>query len=158
MTTEFIPQTRNEQHNLRLFRALRQVAARLQLKGYTTDIDFWFNHRSDRDSGIYVQARVRYISPDLDLDDYANWESVNLSYALTDPGFSADEFAASFEGFITSVIEPIPPASEAAIGNIMKLVEKLQVQAEAAGLPPLILNPIAAMAETLRTNIITYKG
>lgn len=158
MTTEFIPQTRNEQHNLRLFRVLHQVAARLQSKGYTTDIDFWFNYRSDRDSSVYLQARVRYISPDLDLDDYANWESVSLSYALTDPGFSADEFAASYESFITSTIEPIPPASEAAIGNIMRMVEKLKTQAEAAGLPPLILNPIAAMAETLRTNIITYKG
>lgn len=158
MTTEFIPQTRNEQHNLRLFRALHQVAARLQLKGYTTDIDFWFNYRSDRDSGNYIYARVRYISPDLDLAEHTNWESVNFSHALTDPGFSADEFAASFEGFTTSTIEPIPPASEAAIGNIMRMVEKLQTQAEAAGLPPLILNPIAAMAETLRSNIITYKG
>lgn len=158
MTTEFIPQTRNEQHNLRLFRALHQIAARLQLKGYTTDIDLWFSYRSDRGSSNYIRARVQYISPDLDLTEYSNWESVNLTYALTDPGFSADEFAASFEDFITSVVEPIPPASEAAIGNIMRMVEKLKTQAEAAGLPPLILNPIAAMAETLRTNIITYKG
>lgn len=130
-------------------RNLTMVATVLGAKGYKV-FAYWSDYSDSAYSGTctyWVEGRREETSKEFRVPTKAVAQPVDTDSEEIDR-------QTNFNAWLEEELRPIPEAGHAIAGAILKLVEKIRDLAPEAALPEGFINPIEALAEKLRTNIL----